>query len=124
MRQQRGADAAGAAPGDDARITGPETSVLEPSPVPTRPPQGSDAVQPAGSDPPGTELLGVPQADSGGIAGKTVRAGGCDVRWCRDLLLHLLVHAALPREIPIMARTPIAKTKATVIDDGWRIPDE
>ena len=38
IRQQRGEDAAGQAPEDDAGITGPEASVLEPASVPDRPP--------------------------------------------------------------------------------------
>src|SRR5206468_7581120 len=75
MRQQRGADAAGAAPEDDAGVAGPEAAVLEPAAVPDRPPQGSGAVRPAGSGTPRSELLGVPQADPGGIARETVRDG-------------------------------------------------
>ena len=53
---------------------------LEPPPVPNRPPQGPDALRPAGPEAPRSELLGVPQADPGGIAGTTVRAGGYAVR--------------------------------------------
>src|SRR5512135_371800 len=82
MRQQRGADAASAAAEDDAGVTGPETPVLEPAPLRRRPPQGSDAVRPAGLGSPRVEFLGVPHADAGGIARRTVRAGGCGVRWC------------------------------------------
>src|SRR3954468_698632 len=82
MRQRRGADAANTAPGDDAGITGPEASVLEPAPVSSRTPQGSNAVRPAGLESSRVELLGVPQAHPGGIEGKTVRAEGCVVRWC------------------------------------------
>src|SRR4051812_39375872 len=77
MRQQRGADAAGAAPQDDAGVTGPEAAVLEPASVPDRPPQGSDAVWPAGVESARLELLGIPQADAGGIAGKTGSSGSC-----------------------------------------------
>ena len=73
MRQQRGADAASAAPQDDAGSAGPEAAVLEPSSLPHRPPQGSDAVRPAGPETARPELLGVPQADPGGIAKTTVR---------------------------------------------------
>src|SRR5205823_14991181 len=80
MRQQRGSDAASATPEDDAGVTGPEAAVLEPSSVPDRPPQGSDAVRPAGPEVARPELLGVPQADAGGIAGKTVRVGRYAVR--------------------------------------------
>src|SRR5258705_12602119 len=80
VRQQRGADAAGATPEDDAGVTRPEAAVLEPSSVPDRPPQGSDAVRPAGVEGARLELLGVPQADAGGIAGKTVRNGRYAVR--------------------------------------------
>src|SRR5512135_2039477 len=82
MRPQRGADAAGTAPDDDAGITGPETPVLEPASLSSWPPPRSDAVRPAGPGTARAELLGVPQADTGGIAGTTVRAGGCGVRWC------------------------------------------
>src|SRR5271156_2360595 len=82
MRQQRGANAAGATPEDDARITGPEASVLEPPSVSSRTPQGSNAVRPDGREASRLELLAVSQTHSGGIAGKTVRAKGCGVRWC------------------------------------------
>ena len=53
---------------------------LESSSVPHRPPQKSDAVQPAGPETARTELLGVPQADPGGIAKTTVRTRICNVR--------------------------------------------
>src|SRR5258708_22819675 len=89
MRQQRGANAAGAAAEDDAGITGPEASVLEPSPISRRTPSGSDAVRPGGPEASRTELLGVPQTHPGGIAGKTVRAKGCGVRWCPFFVIHL-----------------------------------
>src|SRR5581483_468753 len=39
MRQQRGADAASAAPEDDAGVTGPEAPVLESASLLDRPPQ-------------------------------------------------------------------------------------
>src|SRR3954453_18223631 len=80
MRQQRGADAASAAPQDDAGPAGPEAAVLEPPPVPDWSPQGPDALRSAGPEAPRPELLGVPQADPGAIAGTTVRAGGYAVR--------------------------------------------
>src|SRR3954467_12721468 len=80
MRQQRGADAASTAPEDDAGPAGPEAAVLEPAAVPDRSPQGSDALRSAGPEAPRPELLGVPQADPGAIAGTTVRAGGYAVR--------------------------------------------
>src|SRR3982750_2904563 len=80
MRQQRGADAASAAPQDDAGPAGPEAAVLEPPPVPDWSPQGPDALRSAGPEAPRGELLGVPQADPGAIAGTTVRAGGYAVR--------------------------------------------
>ena len=53
---------------------------LESSSVPHRPPQKSDAVQPAGPETARPELLGVPQADPGGIAKTTVRTRICNVR--------------------------------------------
>ena len=65
VRQQRGADAAGATSEDDAGIAGPEAAVLEPEAVPHRPPQGPDAVWPAWSEGPRDEFRGVPQADPG-----------------------------------------------------------
>src|SRR5512135_1085754 len=80
VRQQRGADAAGAAPQDDAGIARPEAPVLEPASVPQRPPQGSDTVWSAGPETARPELLGVPQADPGGIAETTVRIGRYAVR--------------------------------------------
>src|SRR3954449_5464418 len=84
MRQQRGADAAGAAPQDGAGPAGLEAAVLEPAAVPDRPPQGPGALRPAGPEAPRPELLGDPQADPGGIAGTTVRAGGYAVRKSRS----------------------------------------
>ena len=45
MRQQCGADAASATPEDDAGCRGPQTPVLEPTPLSSRPPQGSDPVR-------------------------------------------------------------------------------
>jgi len=66
---------------EQVAITGPEASVLESGPLPRRPPQRSDAVRPAVPGSPRAESLGVPQADAGGIAGRTVRAGGSGVRW-------------------------------------------
>src|SRR3982750_1152598 len=84
MRQQRGADAASAAPQDDAGPAGPEAAVLEPPPVPDRSPQGSDTLRSAGAEAPRPELLGVPQADPRAIAGTTVRAGGYAVRKSRS----------------------------------------
>src|SRR5215218_10288419 len=86
MRQQRGADAASAAPEDDAGPAGPEAAVLEPPPVPDRSPQGSDALRSAGTEAPRPELLGVPQADPRAIAGTTVRAGGYAVRKSHPIL--------------------------------------
>src|SRR5262249_39130987 len=77
VRQQCGADAASTASEDDPGIAGPEAPVLEPAPLPDRPPQGSDALRPAGLEVTRLELLGVPQVDPGGIAARTVRAEGC-----------------------------------------------
>src|SRR5512135_2584068 len=73
MHQQRGADAAITAPQDDAGVAGPEAAVLEPAPVSHRPSSRSDTVQSTGPEAAGRELLGVPQADPGGIAETTVR---------------------------------------------------
>jgi hypothetical protein len=50
VRQQCGTEAAVTASEDDAGAVGPEAAVLEPSAVPDRPSQGSDAVRPAGPD--------------------------------------------------------------------------
>src|SRR5512135_2028767 len=73
MHQQRGADAAITAPQDDAGVAGPEAAVLVPAPVSHRPSSRSDTVQSTGPEAAGRELLGVPQADPGGIAETTVR---------------------------------------------------
>ena len=78
--QQRGVDAAGQAPENDAGATGPEASVLEPASVPDRSPRRSDALRPDGAEGARGELLGDPQAEARRIAGKTVHDGRYAVR--------------------------------------------